>query len=85
MNNRQTSGEVRKQKHYELTFSEVTAPLSSDFKHNIGRGLQNRKWLNMLPQYRNNIVLGQGEFGDGLIIQYGCSPAYLIHYDGCQE
>eukprot|EP00957_Ditylum_brightwellii_P151652 11548786-Ditylum_brightwellii.AAC.1 len=82
----QTEGKVRKQKHYESTFSAVMKPLNADFKQSLGRTLEAGQWLNMPPQYWNITVLGQGEFKDGLIVQFGYEPTDLPkHCDGCQK
>eukprot|EP00957_Ditylum_brightwellii_P136506 10410256-Ditylum_brightwellii.AAC.1 len=68
MDKGQTEGKVMKQKHHKSTFSVVTKPLNADFKQSLGKTLDAGQWLNMLPHYRNNTVLGQGEFKDGLIV-----------------
>eukprot|EP00957_Ditylum_brightwellii_P008931 676140-Ditylum_brightwellii.AAC.2 len=60
MDKSQAEGKVRNQKHYESTFSAVTEPLNTDFKCSLGQTLEAGQWLNVLPCYWNNTVLGQG-------------------------
>jgi len=85
MNTGRWEGKKRKSVRYESIFSEVSAPLSPDLK----RGLEERAkeggdWLNMMPRYKNNNVLGEGEFRDGLLMRYMSEPSDLpSHCDGC--
>eukprot|EP00957_Ditylum_brightwellii_P021084 1588631-Ditylum_brightwellii.AAC.1 len=85
MNRGQWEGKKRKSVRYENIYSEVCAPLSLDLK----RGLEERAkeggdWLNMLPRYKNNNVLGEGDFRDGLLMWYMSEPLDLpTHCDGC--
>eukprot|EP00957_Ditylum_brightwellii_P185925 14154764-Ditylum_brightwellii.AAC.1 len=38
----------------------------------------------MMPRYKNNNVLGEGEFRDGLLMRYMSEPPDLpTHCDGC--
>eukprot|EP00957_Ditylum_brightwellii_P021178 1596687-Ditylum_brightwellii.AAC.1 len=40
----------------------------------------------MVPRYKINNVLGQGEFWDGLLLRYMCEPQDLpSHCEGCGE
>eukprot|EP00957_Ditylum_brightwellii_P070772 5378498-Ditylum_brightwellii.AAC.1 len=45
MDKGQTEGKVRKQKHYESTFSKVMEPLNADFKCSLGQTLEAGQWL----------------------------------------
>eukprot|EP00957_Ditylum_brightwellii_P203069 15333088-Ditylum_brightwellii.AAC.1 len=86
MDKGQIEGKARKQKNCKSTFSVVTEPLNTDFKGSMGRTLKAGQWLNMLPCYRKNTVLSQGEFKDGLIVQFGYDPADLLkHCNRCQK
>mmetsp|Transcript_3358 Transcript_3358/g.4920 ORF Transcript_3358/g.4920 Transcript_3358/m.4920 type:complete len:204 (+) Transcript_3358:449-1060(+) len=87
MNRGRWGGQLRKKVRYDNIYSEVCAPLSPDHK----RGLEERAkeggdWLNMLLRYKNNNVLGEGEFRDGLLMRYMLEPSDLpTHCDGCGE
>eukprot|EP00957_Ditylum_brightwellii_P134470 10251651-Ditylum_brightwellii.AAC.1 len=85
MNRGRWEGKSRKKVRYDNIYSEVCAPLSPDHKHCLEeRAKEGGDWLNMLPRYKNNNVLGEGEFWDGLLMRYMLKPSDLpTHCGGC--
>eukprot|EP00957_Ditylum_brightwellii_P198504 15128508-Ditylum_brightwellii.AAC.1 len=48
------------------------------------RAKEGGDWLNMLPRNKNNNVLDEGGFCDGLLLRYMCAPQDLpSHCDSC--
>eukprot|EP00957_Ditylum_brightwellii_P189537 14427410-Ditylum_brightwellii.AAC.1 len=58
--------------------------MSPDIERAIRCSQECGQWLNMLPRYGNNTVLGEQEFCDNLLLRYRCTPADLPKTcDGC--
>eukprot|EP00957_Ditylum_brightwellii_P126670 9655076-Ditylum_brightwellii.AAC.1 len=86
MDKGQLDGQKSKADKYESILVEVTAPMSPDIICAIQRSQECGMWLNLLPQYRNNAVLGEQEFQDNLLLRYRYTPADLPkHCDSCRK
>eukprot|EP00957_Ditylum_brightwellii_P046908 3560268-Ditylum_brightwellii.AAC.1 len=70
MNKGQREGKKHKSEKYNHIFSQVCTPLSPDQQQGLKeRAKEGGEWLNMIPRYKNNNVLGEGEFHDGLLMR----------------
>eukprot|EP00957_Ditylum_brightwellii_P145904 11110609-Ditylum_brightwellii.AAC.1 len=87
MNKGQREGKKRKSEKYDGIFNEVCTLLSPDQRWGLKeRAKEGGEWLNMMPQYKNNNVLGEGKFRDGLLLRYLWEPQDLpSHCDGCRK
>eukprot|EP00957_Ditylum_brightwellii_P198210 15103358-Ditylum_brightwellii.AAC.1 len=68
MDSGREEGQKSKAEKYESVLIVVTQPMSPDIEHAIQRSQECGQWLNMLPWYQNNTVLGEQEFRDNLLL-----------------
>eukprot|EP00957_Ditylum_brightwellii_P002285 176063-Ditylum_brightwellii.AAC.1 len=69
MNKGQRERKKCKSEKYDCTFSEACAPLSPDQQQRLKeRAKEGGEWLSMMPRYKNNNVLGEGEFRNVLLM-----------------
>eukprot|EP00957_Ditylum_brightwellii_P095446 7270093-Ditylum_brightwellii.AAC.1 len=79
-------GQKSKAEKYESVLIIMMQPVSPDIEHTIRHSQECGQWLNMLPRYRTNTVLGEQDFCDNLLLGYHCTPADLPkHCDSCRK
>ena len=77
---------MRRAREYERALQDVSITFSEGRTRSLERAKEAGKWLSVLPQARNDTVLGETEFRDNLLLRYRCTPTNLPKKcDGCDK